>query len=200
LALPLVSFQSESGPEVRGRYIWSFWWRFRNTFDNRQKPVPYHYPKQGEGAPDTTAPAGEQARVVIPVANSSIPFIQTEPVTPLGRSSSSLRSDDLTVGTDNIALPLIPGGATGILQQGIFDPTIVTATVAGQPAYQLHEMQAEGDELLIGVTRATGTIADWTFSGGVGFSADSDFSLQLGNGSGAEIPDVGVYVTVGSAP
>jgi hypothetical protein len=176
-------------------YIWSFWWRFRNVGDNRKTQQPFHYPKQGPGVPDTGAPAGEQARVVIPASNQTIIYTQTEPATALTRVTQNLRSEDLNVGSLPIPLPLIPGGATGALQQGLLNPA--GGAVADQPLYQVHEISAVGDELLLGVTRNVDEDANWGFADG---EPDAQFSDFLGTGLTPTKPDIGVYVSTGAAP
>ncbi len=176
-------------------YIYSFWWRFRNVGDNRLDQKPFHYPKQLPGVADTT-PAPPAPRVVIPAANQTIIYTQVEPATALTRVTQNLRSEDLNVGTLEQSLPLIPGGATGAIQQGLLDPSAFP-TVADQPIYQVHEISAVGDELLIGVTRNIAEDANWGFANG---EPDDQFSDFLGTGLTVPTPDIGVYVSTGAAP
>jgi hypothetical protein len=191
-------------PDIR--YLWTVQWRMRNTFDFRQSRIPYHYPKQGQGVPDTSGgvPA---ARVVIPGAN------QTRFVDAL--SKNALIEVYTFGGTYANALggfgnPINPNGVAGAIQQGILDPATFPGSAFGATSsfYQVLETQAAGDELLIGLTRADPTpgavLSNWEF-GQNPAAFDREVSIFLGIGSVAPpptgpFPDVGVYVMVGSAP
>lgn len=192
LWLPNLFYTSAGDPpEVLG-YEWVIIWRLRNLVDFRQARIPYHFPK-GQGAPDTTAAPGQQARVPLPAAYHSIGYIQAEPAVRLDRAITNLHSDDVDVATDPLFGPLLPSGAFQPIQQGIVDPAVVTD--ANRPGYMVHEVQAFGDELLIGVRRDNSSITDWTFG-----TTDLRFSQFLGDGTGQSFPNVGVYAMVGAAP
>lgn len=186
LWLPNISFVEGGGV---GAYKWEILWRYRNTFDFRQDRRPYHYPKQGVGAPNTSG-GGSQPRVVIPAANNTITYIQTEPAAAFDRAQGNVRAEDIRVGSNNLAAPLVPGGASGVIQQGVVDPAVLPGGVL--PLYEVHEIQALGDEMILAVYRDTATVANWTFSGA---NNDSLFAQLFAAGD-----DVGVYVSVGVSP
>lgn len=173
-------------------YEWEFTWRYRNVFDFRQNRVPFHYPKQSPGVPDGPSP-----RVIIPAATHAVVFNQAEPAgTVDGVVTNHLRPEDISAmtrgyGTPNgTELPFLPDGSEGHFQQGLFDPAV---SIAFQPTYAVFELQAAGDELLIGAHR-DGTPVNWELTFG-GF--DAAFLLLFNN---QLAPDVGVYISMGSAP
>jgi hypothetical protein len=187
-------------------YKWAITWRLRNVHDFNVSRIPFHYPKQGAGVPDTTVPLAQQARVVIPAAVNPTEYAQPRPESLAGTNNfgptAIIQADLAAVDATNTgALPLIPGGSNGYLEQGLTDP----ATTAQNQTYIIYEVEAEGDELLIGVTRDANSdfgVANsqplWEF--GVG-QPDHQLSVFLGKGSGASFPDIGVYVMNGtSAP
>lgn len=170
-------------------YKWLFWWRYRSLADFRRARNPYHLSRQGEGVPDTNAPSGSQKRVVVPAATQTVIYNQPDPVTPLVRVAQTARFEDIQFGGVSLPNPLVPGGAEGAVQQGILDPSVESE--ATRPGWQIHELQAEADELLIGVFRDPDP-ATWDFE-----TTDAALLPYLGS----EAPrDVGVLVTVGSAP
>lgn len=186
--LPQVGFVESVGPPVLGPYRFQFLWRLRNTFDYRQTRQPYHFPKQAQGVEDTTPVTGG-ARVVIPAANNTTTYIQPEPAGALARAIQNVRSEDLNFGAVNNLSPLLPDGSTGVIQQGLADPVAIPSAIA--PFYQVHEIQVLGDELLISVLRDDSVEANWDFTG----TADALFNTLFSAGN-----DIGVYVTVGTAP
>jgi len=181
-------------PALTIRYKWAFSWRLRNVYDYRNFRTPYQYPKQGAGVPDTT-PGQAGPRIVIPACEQSLAYPQTpQPTAPSARVTTNIRSEDVTTGAVNVGLPFLPNGASGVLQQGLADP--VTVAAADFPFYQPVEVQAIGNELLIGLYRdfdvgPPPTVSTWDFA---------TVDLQIGNLLGDDFPDIGVYVMVGSAP
>lgn len=182
-------------------YDWTFTWRLRSVFDFRQSRIPFHYPKQAPGIPDTLN-APPTARVVIPGAVHSMMYTFAKPVVgaPASSPTVSLQADIPSPESTGIPrLPLIPGGANGYYQQGIFDPATSIITASG-PMYIPFELQSMGDELLIGMTRTTaatngtGASATWNFAD-VDLIITNLFGAGLGN-----FPDIGVYVMMGFAP
>jgi hypothetical protein len=171
-------------------YDWTIFWRLRNVFDFRQRRIPYHYPKQGLGQPDTGSP-----RVVIPVGHHSMVYNQTEPAGNVTQSQhvvverlGVLVGGDAGTGTEG--LPLLPDGSIGTLQQGVLPMPSVFGQFPRKPAYTIHEVMCAGDELLIGVTRAAVSgESDWVF--GV---TDRELRLIFEG-----FPDVGVYLHVGTS-
>lgn len=181
-------FWDQGGSTFRG-YEWIIMWRLRNVFDFRQERVPFHYPKQGAGVADTTAPAGQQERVVIPAAYQTVTYMQTEPTSEVARVTQHVRGEDLEFSTTTVAGPFLADGTTEqAIEQGILDPTVIAD--AKRPQYMIHEVQAFGDEMLIAARRDAATIGTWAFG-----TTDLRFAQFLGDAS-----DVGVLVSVGSAP
>lgn len=192
-------------PQIR--YNWSISWRLRNVFDYRQTRAPYHYPKQGLGVTDTsTVPPG--LRTVIPAANQTIVYTQEpQPAGVTATVVSSMRIEDISAGgtygpalVGSNGLPLTPTGALGAIQQGLLDPAVVgfgDDGLAQAPFYEMHEVQAVGDELLIGVWREPAEAPNdvWDFD-----SVDSSLFTFLGDGRRGPMPDVGVLVMCGSSP
>ncbi len=77
-----------AGPGVLfGPYNWVLIWRIRNTHDYRTQRSPYHYPRQGNGAPSTEAAPLAGPRVVIPCAVQSVVFTSPGPRTEAETSS-----------------------------------------------------------------------------------------------------------------
>jgi hypothetical protein len=175
-------------------YDYTIIWRYRNVHDYRVARLPYHYPKQGVGVPETLVNAGP--RVVIPAATQSVIYNQAEGA-DFSFATQNLHSENIAMGGASLgANPINPDGADGAIQQGI-QPSTATDTHT-RPFFSPVEVQAEGDELLLAVTRPTvGQNANWDFTG---VTVDGAFSNIYGVGTGAAIPDLGVYVVVGSAP
>lgn len=197
--LPKIAASLVGPPPTDVRYEWTFIWRLRNVYDYRNYRTPYHFPKQAAGAPETGPSAG--ARVIIPAAVQTLPYSQSpEPAGATASVSTNLRQEAVTTGAPVISAPLLPGGGTGVIQQGLGDPNVFAAIA--RPIYQLHEVQACGDELLIALTRATSPTANWDFN--TPLLNDWQVRLYLGDPSGVAgfqtLPDVGVYVMTGSAP
>lgn len=189
----------------RTKYIWTLIWRLRNVHDFRVGRIPFHYPKQAAGVPDTSSGSAE-ARVVIPAAYQSLPYAESIAAAGLtDRVQTDVRLEEFTFGGDDYgALPFLPGAVlTGQFQQGLLDPGDPTfGDEAVMPSYQILEQFAAGDEVLISLRRDATTGANWDFAQPPAAGADSTLSLLLGNanGGGTAFPDIGVYVNVGSAP
>lgn len=172
-------------------YKWVFWWRYRNLADfRRDRQITWHLPRQGLGVEDTTFPAGQRERTVIPAATQTVIYTQEEPTTPFTRVAQTARYEDINFGGFSIPNPLLPGGVPGAIQQGILDPAVIAGST--RPAWQIHEIQALGDELMIGIFRDTNLEANWNFE-----LNDATLPIYLGSNTPR---NVGVYVTVGSAP
>lgn len=193
LLIPNVFYTDQADPPVTSGYEWTIIWRIRNVFDFRQARIPYHLPKQGLGPADTTAPIGQQDRVVIPAAYNTITYIQVEPATQLGRAIQNVHAEDLEMAQIVLSGPLLPGGIEQAVEQGIADPAVIAD--AKRPQFMVHEVQALGDEMLICARRQVSSVPNWNFA-----STDLRFSRLLGNATGQVFPDVGVYVSVGTAP
>lgn len=178
-------------------YRYEFTWRMRTVFDNAQERIPFHLRKQGAGIIDGGA------RVIIPAAVQTV--VYPESPEPAFASTSvpnaNLRSERVRVEVNEWSLPFIePTGANfGHYQQGLYPPAF-DPLIAYAPLFGVYDMHALGDELLIGVTRATDSLAggapvpNWTFA-----STDLNFSRLFGSALGT-FEDIGIYVLVGTAP
>jgi hypothetical protein len=178
-------------PTTDGQYAWSVTWRYRNLHDARLSRQSWHLPKTGSGVPD-----GANARVVIPAAKHTIIFNQAEPtpsITTAGGVIQTIRPEDFSTrfqgGDTQTNLPLVPGSGTGHYQQGFGSSLFL-------PIYETFDLPAEGDELLIGLYRAVASDT-WDFTAG---HADVIVSELFGVGFGQAFPDIGVYLSFGSAP
>lgn len=179
---PFFTWVQSTSPSVTRPYIWCISWRCRSMFDfNRNgHQAPYHHPRsritQGGQPP-------------IPAAYQMITYTATEPtaaVDPEARDRvvSTVRAEDLRIGADLLTAPFTPSGADGVIQQGVGG---TSPTLEGYAAY---EIQAHGDELLIGLRRETDVVANWTFA-----STDASLLSNLTNSD-----EMGVLVCYGSAP
>jgi hypothetical protein len=179
-------------------YEWIVIWRMRNVFDYRIQRIPYQYPKQGVGVSDTRNPA-DQNRVVIPAITNTVIYNEGEP--PTGAPAvQNIRTEYLATRAISTPLPLLPDSNLGSYQQGILDPGTFGA-LALMPGYQQFEVQAIGNEMLIGLTKAPigkNPIEPWDFSSPL--APDYFLSIIFGSGSGKAYPDVGVYAMGGVAP
>jgi hypothetical protein len=175
-------------------YQWNIIWRLRNVFDYRKDRKRYHYPKQSAGFPYQ---GDGSARVVLPCAVQSIVYNDPAPVPASGTAFNTMYYDVVQVRADGRSVrPFVPGGGNGVVQQGV--TPINGAKTNAFPTYALHEVQAAGDELLIAARRDVTDEPNWDFTDGTG--VDRGFSTAFGKGSGQQLPDLGVYVHVGSAP
>jgi len=173
-------------------YTWHAIWRLRNTFDYRQARMAWHLAKQGEGVPDTSVAAPNQARVVIPAAHQVAIYNQSEPAGAFAAVTQNIRSENVSTRGPDYALPLLADGVTtGYFQQGLRDPGAVPA-IASIPEFLPYDIPVIGDELLIACNRPTSAVANWTFA-----TADKPFSDQFGDGTGTTFPDIGVYIMIG---
>lgn len=174
-------------------YDYTIIWRIRSVADFRRARKPYHYPKQGEGVAETLVNPGP--RVVIPASTQSVIYQQIETTT--GIVTQNLINESVSIGGRPLTNPINPDGADGAIQQGLLVSTGTDSHT--RPLFSPVEVQAEGDELLLAVTRPTvGVVANWDFTG---VTADGSFTALYGKGSvGGPYPDIGVYVSVGTAP
>lgn len=181
-------------------YNYSFVWRLRNVRDFRQDRRPYHFPRQSPGAPDTTAPPGAQARFVIPASIDAVLYEQGEPA-PGVRAVQRAYQQTYTIGLgyELATFPLLPGGASGVYQQGVLNPADVGIVGAYGAIFTPLWMDAAGDELIILANRANEGLGVWDF---VDDAADAAFSDIYGTGNGAHpsYPDVGIYLFTGTNP
>lgn len=183
--VPLVAPKLESSAPTG--YVWGVSWRLRNTFDFRQRRTPYHYPKQAAGVP-----FGGSARVVIPAASQSVVYNQSEPSSVFLPALQTCYAEAIQFQFSiNLIAPLTPSGAYGTIEQGLINPDPMREALT--TTFQVAELQALGDEMLIGLYRP-GT--PWDFGAG---KVDEQLSKVLGSNYGT-YPDIGVYVLAGTAP
>ena len=170
--------------------------RLRNLIAWTQHRQPYHMSKQFPGVPDTTPNTGG-ARFVIPAAAQLEAFEQTEPAGATDPGVLNLRQQIFTP-RSGIAWPdpALPDGNLAALQQGIYDPNVATA-LANLPIFNPFWFDAEGDEIVILVRRTDQDAGIWDFT-----STDLAFSniYGTGNGTHAEIPDLGILIMTGANP
>lgn len=172
LWLPAVLPDDYIDDQGIGLYKYLVTWRLRSVYDRRNTRGPYHYPKQGLGYPDTTAPAGSQARVMRPAAFAPAVYTISMPSPPgpgsvytefpdggvrdyyatIEIAASAFPAESGGVTTQWPYVPLLPDGTDGHVSQGTIQPSLSTTTAFAQ-TYIAHSMKALGDELLIGIYR-----------------------------------------------
>ena len=99
-----------------------------------------------------------------------------------------LVDEDLQFALQPWGIPFVPGGEDGAIQQGMLPSTVNDYT---QPVLGVHEMQAVGDELLVGMYRSDDAGANWDFAG---------VDAVIAEFFGAQWPDSGIYVARGLSP
>jgi len=184
------------------RYIFVF--RDRNVHDyrtggNRGNRTPYHYARQGLGAEDTTL-AVPQSYFPIDARFHGLGYEQTEPAAG-ALAILNIYPEAVVPKILVNYLPLVPGGNTAAIQQGIYNPQwVLNAKKANRADFQL---DALGDDLIIlaqKIPNQGGIFADWDFD-----NEDVAFSNIYGRGGYAVklhpvFDDAGIRVTTGSNP
>lgn len=171
-------------------YTFHIGWRLRNLFDFRTTRIPYHFPRQKEGVPDTgTLDPGP--RVVIPGAGHSIVDTQTPQAFPL-HVENNVIGDGIKVGYPALSMGVaVDPQYLDTIQQGFFNSATYTAWC--NPSFMTYDLRAMGDEMVISVKRTYiigGQNNKWDWD-------DYDKGLfTFFSGS----PMAGVYVMIGSAP
>lgn len=218
LWLPKVMYLDETLGEILP-YAYTFSWRLRNVFDYRETRTPFHFPSQAPGAPGVEGvPPVVAPRVVVPAANHSIIYNSAAPTsTDLAYAPvQRLFVEQIGPYAQTYLQPYLPGGVLlGELAQGVFPALPAFAQDAVMPEYQIFEMRAAGDELLVSIRKqlspassASAGAPAWDFTLLTG--ADYFLSVLLGNGAAnldpqytafsGPYPNAGVYVMVGVAP
>lgn len=182
-------------PGVSATYHWSIAWRIRNLFDYRQNRTPFHLPKQTLGVASTlVGDAG--TRVVLVSAWQTIPYVGALPAAGTV-AEESLRTSrfvpDGSVGFTN--LPILNAAGDSIaIGQGVLDPGApligYNSQTARGPIFQIYETQAQGDELLLLISRENGSKNTWDFT----------MDDQTMSGMFAASNEIGIYVFAGTAP
>lgn len=182
-------------------YYWAVSFRLRNTYDFRTSRRSYHYPRAGEGVPDTARlSSAKSPRVVIPSAWTTRLYPAC-PKPASGPAGDALVTTTVATGPVFTAMPILPGGAKGEMQQGIANPKLGTTggvgDVAYMPAWQTLSIPALGDEMMISLYKLGSTADVWDFTSA---TADEQLAFLFGDASGQELPDVGIYVFTGASP
>lgn len=184
-------------------YKYRLVWRFQNlaSYRNpaaRTRRPPYHFPRQSPGAPDTTG-ATALPRVTIPASWHVVAHEELEPT--IGSSTLNVRVEDIVPRIDDITefvAPLLPNGATGVVEQGVADPASLSG--ATMPIFVPFWTDAEADELIIFAQRVGATTDDtWDFT-----DPDADLAFSniygTGNGTHPSFRDIGIYLQTGTNP
>lgn len=168
-------------------YQWILIPRLRTLFDYRQTKSPnWHIPTQRPGALDTTAPAGQQARIPIPAGYETVSYLQAEPATETAFALERVHSLQASMGTVTVPGPLLPDGTEQAVEQGILDPAVIAD--ANRAQFMIRNLSfARADEVLIAVRRDTTLEANWDFD-----TTDLRFAQFFG------FPDTGVYLFHGN--
>lgn len=207
ISIPMTIASNPPGPPDPFVQLYQYFvvWRFRTLHDFRDPPspglvTPYHLAIQSPGQPDTSAPPGQQQRIVIPASIRSILFQQPEPAGLHANTFSNLRVESIVPRLDPSAVraPLLAGGGVGVLEQGVLDPAVFGET-AKVPSYQDFLITAAGDEMILFAIRFDPLTPTnkWDFNSA---TADKGFANIYGNGTGQSFPNIGIEVQYGSAP
>ncbi len=170
-------------------YQYEFVWRLRNLQDFRQNRQAYHFPKQSLGV---------NSEYVIPASKKVVVYEGYRETSLLGGISNQMTSEAVkeavVFNTIVAKTPKAPNGADATIQQGL--GLAGSDADNGRASYNAVSMDAEGDELLIYVTKKD-SVAPWDFTN---IGGDLKFSNFFGNGTGKVYPDLGVYLFSGSNP
>ena len=181
------------------KYRYRVKWRMRNVTDYRNRRTPYHISQQFPGAPDSADVANPQ-RLIIPAAYDDVELEQL-PIPVTGPVDFDLRPRAyLTPSNTQILdlLPLLPGGVSGVHQQGIFDPAtfgpgadVVRNAMFFPPKFFL----ARGDQMIVEALKFVDPLTTpWDFR-------PSGADVTFGKLYGADSPEgSGVYIFTGAGP
>jgi hypothetical protein len=168
-------------------YNWYFIWRQRNVKDFRDSRLAFHYPKQAPGAGgNSVMPAMFQSvvyqdpgpKVVQTLSNGVVasPAFHTVFVEAYVPQTNRSPASNFVM-----ERPFLPGGARGVVEQGILPIT----TDNGMPAFVAVDLTCLGDDLIIACTK--NEIANWNFTAG-----NPDFGFQQLFAQSQ--PDIGIFV------
>lgn len=191
-----MAFWSSGDQIFTNEYRYRVKWRMRNVTDYRNRRTPFHINRQFPGAPDTSDLANPQ-RLIIPAAYDDVELQQPTPLA--GPVDFNLRPRAYVVPSNTAiidVLPFLPGGASGVHQQGIFDPAtfgIGADTVRNAGFFPPKLFIARGDQMIIEALKtAEQAVTAWDFA-----TTDISFSKVYGAGS----PEgAGIYVFTGATP
>jgi hypothetical protein len=174
-------------------YVWDLTWRVRSVRDARLLRSQYHMPKQGSGSPDTSVFPPEP-RIYLPASMQTVTYNQPEPANPLARVIQNIHPESYRIGRAGDQLqfrPFLKDGSEGIYEQGVIDPA-VSPLLVGLPSYMDVEVQALGDELMIGMRRET-ELPLWDFTN---VASTDGLLAKITN----DAKDSGILVMTGTAP
>lgn len=196
LWFPSVIGGGSAGPgqSITWPYRYEIRWRLRNLSDFQSNRAAYHFPKQS---------LGENSQFVIPAAKNVILFeggrnadnLQSNFVS--NRTVASVESYEFT--TFSGPPPVMPNGQLGALEQGLGGTGSGGPTDNQNAAYNVIDIDARGDEMIIFVTKPPDQ-GPWDFTQGPGLINDQLFSRFYGGGTGKILPDLGIYAFSGSNP
>lgn len=168
--------------EVLHGYEWIITSRLRTRTDYQQTKVPAWHTPATVGAPDTTAPVGQQARVPIAAGYETVSYLQAEPATETAFALERVHSFLASMAMVTIPGPLMPDGTEQAVQQGIFDPAIISDATRAQ--FMIRNTSfARADEVLICARRISVDDPNWDFD-----TLDQRFAQAFG------FPQAGVYL------
>lgn len=196
-------------------YTYRILWRLRSQNDASeaqrvpsgvQKGLAGHLPQSRVGIPaDNFANPNDpaQERVVLPVAQTSVTYQQTEPGGVFLDGVTNLRGQDLTVHGQSYAGIIATGEAPilvnnpalkAVASQGVYQNPGGGTGLLGGPTFLPFLTDAFGDEYIIVVSRLTGG-PSWDFAG-----EDFGFSQLFGTANGTRPPvsSIGIFAMHGS--
>jgi hypothetical protein len=199
----------EDAQSQRVDYRYFFVFRDRNLRDYRGggvrgNRVPFHYAKQGLGALDTLL-AVPQRRYPVDARFHTLAYEQAEPAAG-DPAILHLYPEGVIPRVPLDWRPLLPDGAVGALEQGIYDPAFFN--VPGRKIARRAEFQIDclGDDLIILAQKIPddqGEFEDWAFLQGEEDDAFANIYGELvggGNVLHEQYVDAGIRVTTGSNP
>lgn len=193
LQIPMtVGSENEDPPVSLDKYQYQIVWRTRNQgaarediISGRRQPAPYHLPDEAQGRQENGS------LIFIPGA-SDIEIFESADTNPGILNVRQQRYVPQV--TSPWVPPLLPGGNSGIWQQGAY--AFTTSPVPSGPTWCPIWMDAGGDEMLI-LAYKVDSEAPWDFTS---FDDDLAFSNTYGtsNGTLPVNPNIGLLLSSGS--
>lgn len=199
-------------------YVYTFVWRMRAQAEavaDGNLQLSGNLGQRLQGVPEVSGNS-PGPRYVLPAAMDTITFTDAEPVSPgtfAGQNIRGLQEEFFGGEWQAPLAPSFPNGSgtnpaaklnnAGIVSQGLYPDTAISgigsdyarAGWRGGPNYSAITKPIKGNELIILVTRESGTDTSWDFAG-----PDAEFSEFYGtnNGQRAPIPNTGIQLYTGS--
>jgi len=200
VTLWIPTILGETGPAsglVAKPYRYSIIWRMRNIRDFRENRTAYHFPRQS---------VGENSQFVIPAAMQSSIYDATPQDLPTSAGSDfaaerlatqEVATESLVFKSNLAGVAFTPAGGMADYQQGLAGSVSGTNRTA---SFNIVQLDALGDEMIILITRDPGSSPTWSFSSV--FAEDRGLSNFYGTAGGTRevVRDMGVYVLTGSNP